>query len=691
MVIKRFSNMLGSKKGINPFTRNGGGGSNSDSTRRGSGDNRGRNSEDVESPLREGTDTPEGNVARGVRLFCESGGSGQGEEVLHLPTIVEAAESSPQAAQVAAKQIRKFLSKENYERPHVQYNAIMLIRILADNPGATFTRNLDSKFTSTVKELLRNGRDPSVQQILREALAALYADKAYDSNLVTLFAMWNKEQGATSPRPQNGESAWPGPAVFGNSNNNNNRQSSRTQTRSQHVPGQENYGRNQHEHGLPPPAELAARIEEAKTSAKLLQQLVQSTPPNEIQDNDLIKEFSERCQTAQRSVQSYINSTNPPPDDDTMQTLIETSEQLSLAASKHQRAVLQARRAVASVSPPAQTVYAPPMGSSMAREQNTGYSSPTSPSSATFVPTAAPQLSAYSPPPVPPPSMRANLDRRQSDYEVPSPLQVGGTPSPPAMAPPSMRAPQIPSSATTAPSELRAPQHDNPFSDRHESHPQPSASAYATSDNPRPLSRIIEPQSPSNRSDYDEYDDPYHAPTPIQSTLATIGTRPAPRQQNTVENWRREVDTSSPPRREGESYHPGYQSTPSYMQRQESSEAHLTMHGGAIPPTPTSGLDTEKELGNLHQMNLGTVKEVRSGSDSLGATGRVRRSEEGRSDRDISPVFPERHSGEISPVSTANTGYGPVEARYGSAGSPGRYSSAYGGRNGEARGEQYRY
>lgn len=604
----------------------------------------------------------------------------QGEEVLHLPTIVEAAESSPQAAQVAAKQIRKFLSKENNERPHVQYNAIMLIRILADNPGATFTRNLDGKFTSTVKELLRNGRDPSVQQILRETLAALYTDKAYDSNLATLFAMWNKEQGATSPRPQN-NSAWPVPAVFGNSNNHH--QSSR-QSR-QHVPGQENYQRREREHGLPPPAELAARIEEAKTSAKLLQQLVQSTPPTELQDNDLIKEFSERCQTAQRSVQGYINSTNPPPDDDTMQTLIETSEQLSLAASKHQRAVLQARRAVANISPPAQTAYVPPVGTLSG--PNTGYSSPTSPPTSTYVPNVAPQLAAYSPPPVPPPSMRANLERRQSDYEIPPSLQAGATPSPPApaQAPPSMRAAPIPAPAVATYPEFPAPTYDNPFSDSHESQPQPSASAYATTENPRPLSRITEPISPSNRSEYDEYDDPYHAPAPISSTLASVGSRPTPRQASTVENWRREIGTSSSPEKEGESYHPGYQSTPSYMHRQESSEAHLTMHGGAILPTP--GPDVEQELGSL---SLSPVTEARSPVDGPAARARAAvahasaRSDADRSESGaISPVF-DRHSGEISPVSAQAVS----EGRYGSAGSPGRYSSAYGK---SAGADGYRY
>lgn len=128
------------------------------------------------------------------------------------------------------------------------------------------------------------------------------------------------------------------------------------------------------------------------------------------------------------------------------------------------------------------------------------------------------------------------------------------------------------------------------------------------------------------------------------------------------------------------------------MHRQESSEAHLTMHGGAIPPTPTPGLDNEKELGNLHQMNLSPVAEARSPSDSLGPTRYAHKgSDAGRSDEAISPVFPDRHSGEISPVSTAPTGYGVGDGRYGSAGSSGRYSSAYGGKNGETKGDQYRY
>lgn len=114
--------------------------------------------------------------------------------MLHLPVIVEAAESSPAAATEAATRIRKFLSKENYQRAYVQYNAIMLVRILADNPGKSFTKNIDSKFVSTVKDLLRDGRDMSVQQILRETLDNFELQRATDETLASLREMWKKEK-----------------------------------------------------------------------------------------------------------------------------------------------------------------------------------------------------------------------------------------------------------------------------------------------------------------------------------------------------------------------------------------------------------------------------------------------------------------------------------------------------------------
>ncbi|KAF2757129.1 hypothetical protein EJ05DRAFT_477353 [Pseudovirgaria hyperparasitica] len=293
--------------------------------------------------------SPEAQVVQGVKSFCESASANSGEEVLHLPTIVENAVASPQAAGAAANQIRKFLSEKYNNKPSIQYNAIMLIRILADNPGPSFTKNLDQKFTDAAKQLLRNGRDPSVNQILRETLDALEREKAYDTNLNTLFAMWRREMTMTQQNPHFGNRAV-------------------QQQQQAFNPGSQHGSHRSRSRTLPPPTELAARIEEARTSAKLLLQLVQSTPPNEVFSNDLIKEFADRCQSAHKSIQGYINCDSPPPDDDTMLTLIETNEQLSLAASKHQRAVLAARRALGmSPSPnnsgvitPLQQISSPP-------------------------------------------------------------------------------------------------------------------------------------------------------------------------------------------------------------------------------------------------------------------------------------------------------------------------------------------
>lgn len=70
----------------------------------------------------------------------------------------------------------------------------MLIRILADNPGQTFTRNLDQKFVDTTKELLRSVRDPSVRQMMMETLDSFENTKAYDEGLTLLIEMWKKEK-----------------------------------------------------------------------------------------------------------------------------------------------------------------------------------------------------------------------------------------------------------------------------------------------------------------------------------------------------------------------------------------------------------------------------------------------------------------------------------------------------------------
>ncbi|KAF4635898.1 hypothetical protein G7Y89_g2192 [Cudoniella acicularis] len=372
-----------------------------------------------DAPVDPQSDTPEAAAMRNVRLFCESGGpNGSGEEVLFLPSIVEACESSPSAAKESAYLIRKFLSKDHFSKPYIQYNAIMLIRILADNPGKTFTRNIDTKFVQTVKELLRVGRDPSVKQILMETLDTFQRDKAADEGCFQLNEMWKKEHermlkihGPGGPRTMNAPPFDPN--------------------------AQNYFSRNHHSRRLPPPHELSSRIEEARTSAQLLSQTVQSTPPSELLQNDLVREFADRCQSASRSIQAYMIAENPSPDNDTMETLIETNEQLAKAMSQHQRAVLSARKLLGlgtpgegNTPPPQRTEsgFAPPPGPLSNQNNGIILSQPPLPSARPSRRTVAPQI--------PPPGDYLPTD--SSDHESENPF-ADPTPSNKATASSSSR------------------------------------------------------------------------------------------------------------------------------------------------------------------------------------------------------------------------------------------------------------
>lgn len=63
---------------------------------------------------------------------------------------------------------------------------------MTENPGVTFTRNIDNKFVATVKDLLRDGRDMSVQQILRETLDNFQYSRGEDETLKPLMTMWSE-------------------------------------------------------------------------------------------------------------------------------------------------------------------------------------------------------------------------------------------------------------------------------------------------------------------------------------------------------------------------------------------------------------------------------------------------------------------------------------------------------------------
>lgn len=86
------------------------------------------------------------------------------------------------------------MSKDYFSRAAWQYNAIMLLRILTENPGPMFTRNLDSKFADTCKGLLRGTKDLNVRQMLIETLDDFEQTKSYDENLSVLLQMWAKER-----------------------------------------------------------------------------------------------------------------------------------------------------------------------------------------------------------------------------------------------------------------------------------------------------------------------------------------------------------------------------------------------------------------------------------------------------------------------------------------------------------------
>lgn len=358
--------------------------------------------------------------------------------MLHLPVIVEAAESSPSAASEAALRIRKFLSKENYQRAYVQYNAIMLVRILADNPGKSFTKNIDQKFVSTVKELLRDGRDMSVQQILRETLDTFEIQKANDETLASLTGMWKKEKAKMGKRHGSGVNIGEprrGPG-YQHALQQPVQQNMMAPT-NPNMSNQQNYfARNHRPRGLPPPAELAQRVEEAKTSAKLLSQVVQSTPPNEVLGNELIKEFVERCQSATRSMQDYIHSDNPAPDEDTLLTLIETNDQLAMANSKHQRALLQARRATG-VSPSSTGPYEAP-------------SAPVASSSET-------KNGLFTPPPGPPPRKQIPQSEDQNPFGDQHEAHGSSDNAQAAVAPPSFGLPP-----SSMPAEKQQPNFSRP-------------------------------------------------------------------------------------------------------------------------------------------------------------------------------------------------------------------------------------
>jgi hypothetical protein len=481
--------------------------------------------------------------------------------------IVEAAESSPAAASAAAQQIKRFLSKDYATKPAVQYNAIMLIRILSDNPGPTFTRCFDQSFVKTVKELLRGCKDHGTQQILREALDSFEANKAYDEGAQGLIAMWRKEKGSMNrlAQPSHHARGSRGPGGY--------------QGGQGHVYPQNNeriMQRNQ----LPPAHELASRIEEARNTAKILLQLLQQSPPEELVGNELVREFSERCQSAQKSMQVYINCDSPPPDDDTMLTLIETNEQLSLAGSRYQRAILTARRQLGTA----------PSGNTSPEAMNDGYGAFTSPPAAgqaesLFRPMAPAAPAAlgndYANDSPVSPILQQTRSNGHSQYPPSSNNNAYQIPSGP---PPRLERHQHTPSSTSSVFVTNNPQDgtSNPFLDpiEHARNPPPLAMP------PPPTRKPVTEPSPTTYS--------YSSASPTTSTPGFPPEKGIPASP---------TETHSPQRPGIGPYH-NSGITPSYMGRQNSALNGLTMHGAGSQDSYTTNaveIDGNSNIGRNGQ------------------------------------------------------------------------------------------
>jgi len=360
---------------------------------------------------------------------------------------------------------------------------------------------------------------------------------------------------------------------------------------------------------LPPAHELASRIEEARNTAKILLQLIQQSPPEELVGNELVREFSERCQAAQKSMQVYINCDSPPPDDDTMLTLIETNEQLSLAGSRYQRAVLTARRQLGTAS--AATTTSP-------EAMNDGYGAFTSPPAAGQAeslfrptPTAAPANDYAGDSPVSP-ILQQTHSNGHSQYAPGLNNNAYQVPSGP---PPRHERHKHTISSNSSLYVSNNPQEatSNPFLDPIEHSNNPPALAM-----PPPSSRkpVTEP-SPTTYS--------YSSSSPTTSTSGYPPEKVAPPTE------------SHSPQRPGIGPYHNSGISPSYMGRQASALNGLTMHG-ADSHSQGSYTNTAVEI---------------DGQSNVGRNG------QGYGDHTVSPVAEERTDRigrRISRVDVAGTG-----------------------------------
>lgn len=296
------------------------------------------------------------------------------------------------------------------------------------------------------------------------------------------------------------------------------------------VHSQNYFARSHSNKRLPNPVELANRLEEARTSAKLLSQLVANTPSTEILDNDLVKEFADRCLSASRSIQGYMTAENPGPDNETMESLIDVNEELQQALNNEKRARLSARK-----------------------EHGLGDRSENA--------SPAPEVNGSNRPPIP---------QSTGSYSA----QGGAFPSGGAYA------------GESAPPLPRKPLNNGKGKGRQE--PDPADYVPPPPGPPPGHPAAAGPSRSANATPADEGQDPFRDPEP--AGYNNNNKRQAGGGSSTSGSGAGAPQLDYEPRLADEPFHPGFgEPTRSYLGRQDSAMNKVTMHGAGYGPSDQDG------------------------------------------------------------------------------------------------------
>ncbi|KAL5604402.1 hypothetical protein BROUX41_002374 [Berkeleyomyces rouxiae] len=406
--------------------------------------------------------SPEAAAIEALSKFCTTDPARTENDIdpaVYLPTIVESCESSPMASAEVAHLIGEFLGKAFQGQEQIQYKAIMILRILIDNQGVTtFVRNLNKSFAANAKIMLRSMKNANACVLLIETLEKLDSLFPRDSSdLPAVVIMWRREKEKDRSGSQYGFAlhpqyvqpplqAYPQQQPF-------------MPPAAQPSPTRRDYFAREHSsRQLPNPVELASRLEEARTSAKLLHQCVSNASQAELLDSDLVAEFTARCVSASKSVQNYIAAEDPSPDDATMENLLATNEMLQKALDSRERAIANAREARDTRAPsPLPAPVAAPVAAPVPSHESAFGSSPESP----FIP---PTTDAPTPLAPRPAQIDTGLTRQLSGTPQLPPLDTSVPATPTAQQPRGGKFKENPRDLAEPVSALSSDE-ENPFAD----------------------------------------------------------------------------------------------------------------------------------------------------------------------------------------------------------------------------------